>query len=255
MKKFLDSTNTKLNRALQKTNEVIGRAEKTEFNEEFVVLLRQAESTHEVSKQIMEAIEQWINPCVLKKFDDVACKVENLVTDNKSYWLKVPATLPAENLGDTLINAAASVGANTAYGAALSLCGEYSRQIAGYENRRNAILEKNTLRVLHRFLAIEWPEIQKELSHLESYRLDYDKLRSKVKHNENPDHETLSKMEDAKTILYKQLDKTKSMLEHVKSVNDSNMVALKELVAAQRTYFSECRQRTEELAAQIERLH
>lgn len=31
--------------------------------------------------------------------------------------------------------------------------------------------------------------LQKELSHLESYRLDYDKLRSKVKHNEHPDPE------------------------------------------------------------------
>lgn len=79
MKKFLDTTNTKLNRALQvcfefenqlpfvkKTNEVIGRAEKTEFDEEFVSLLKQAESTHEASKHIMEAIEQWINPCVCK---------------------------------------------------------------------------------------------------------------------------------------------------------------------------------------------
>ncbi|CAH8672731.1 unnamed protein product [Schistosoma bovis] len=254
MKKFLDTTNTKLNRALQKTNEVIGRAEKTEFDEEFVSLLKQAESTHEASKHIMEAIEQWINPCVLKKFDDVACKVESMVTDNKSYWLKVPAKLPAEHLGDTLLNVAVSVGAGTAYGAALSQCGEYSRQIAAAESQRNAILEKKTLCVLHHFLALEWPEIQKELSHLESYRLDYDKLRSKVKHNEHPDAETLTKMEDAKTVLYKQLEKTRAKLQQVKSVNDSNMIALKELVAAQRTYFSECRQRTEELSAQMERL-
>lgn len=39
-----------------------------------------------------------------------------MVTDNKSYWLKVPAKLPAEHLGDTLLNAAVGVGAGTAYG-------------------------------------------------------------------------------------------------------------------------------------------
>ncbi|VDP70807.1 unnamed protein product [Schistosoma curassoni] len=38
-----------------------------------------------------------------------------MVTDNKSYWLKVPAKLPAEHLGDTLLNAAVGVGAGTAY--------------------------------------------------------------------------------------------------------------------------------------------
>lgn len=46
----------------------------------------------------------------------LACKVESMVTDNKSYWLKVPAKLPAEHLGDTLLNVAVSVGAGTAYG-------------------------------------------------------------------------------------------------------------------------------------------
>lgn len=51
---------------LKKTNEVIGRAETTEFDEDFVSLLKQAESTHEASKHIMGAIEQWINPCVCK---------------------------------------------------------------------------------------------------------------------------------------------------------------------------------------------
>lgn len=45
-------------------------------------------------------------------------------------------------------------------GAALSQCGEYSRQIAAAESQRNAILEKKTLCVLHHFLALEWPEIQ-----------------------------------------------------------------------------------------------
>ncbi|XP_018655686.1 putative endophilin B1 [Schistosoma mansoni] len=234
MKKFLDNTNTKLNRALQKTNEVIGRAEKTEFDEEFVSLLRQAESTHEASKQIMEAIEQWINPCVLKKFDDVACKVESMVTDNKSYWLKVPAKLPAEHLGDTLLSIAVGVGAGTAYVPPVDI------------SDGTGIVDLNPQHG-------SW-DICKELGHLESYRLDYDKFRSKVKHNEYPDPETLKKMEDAKTVLYKQLDKTRSRLQQVKSVNDSNMMALKELVAAQRTYFTECKQRTEELSAQMERL-
>ncbi|KAH8869175.1 Endophilin-B1 isoform 1 [Schistosoma japonicum] len=254
MKKFMDSTNTKFNRAIQKTSEIIGRAEKTEFDDDFVALLKDAESTHEASKHIMEAIELWINPCVLRKFDDVACKVESMVTDNKSYWLKVPAKLPAEHLGDTLVNAAMDVGVNTQYGSALKHCGEYGREIAEIESRRNSVLEKNTLYPLHRFLAIEWPDIQKERSHLESVRLDYDQLRSKVKHNDSSDPETGKKLENAKDILYKQLEVTRSKLQLVKSVNQTNLVAIKELVAAQRNYFNECKQKTEELASHLEGL-
>ncbi|CAH8634375.1 unnamed protein product [Heterobilharzia americana] len=240
MRKFLDTTNTKLNRALQKTNEAIGRAEKTEFDEEFVTLLSQADSIHEATKKIMEAIELWINPCVSRRIEDVANKVESLVTDNKSYWLKVPAKLPAEHLGDTLISA-------------LRKCGEYGHEIAVAESQRNSMLEKKTLAVLHHFLSVDWPDIQKERSHLESYRLDYDKLRSKVKHCDNPDAETLGNMEKAKCVLDKQLEVTRSKLEKTKSVNQTNMIALKELIAAQRNYFSECRQKTEELASQLER--
>nr|CAH8875706.1 unnamed protein product [Trichobilharzia regenti] len=253
MKKLLDSTNTKLNRALQKTNEAIGRAEKTEFDEEFLALVSQAESTHEATRKIMEAIELWINPCVSRKIEDVASKVESLVTDNKAYWLKVPAKLPAEHFGETLINVAMDVGVNSQYGEALKKCGEYGRGVAAAEHRRNSLLEKKTLTVLHHFLSVDWPDIQKERGHLESYRLDYDKLRSKVKNSENPDPSTLANMEKAKGVLDKQLEVTRAKLERIKSVNQTNLVAIKELIAAQRNYFSECRQKTEELAAELEK--
>ncbi|KAM6960679.1 endophilin-B1-like [Aplochiton taeniatus] len=173
-----------INRAVQYTEETLGQAAKTEFDNRVEELLHRAESTKTWTDQIIFQTEILLQP-------NPGARVEDRLYERLE-WSVPPRPRPHDLLGDDLNQAGLEIGPNTPYGTALWKCGDAFKKIGETERKFIQSTNIHFLSPLHSFTEGEYLAIQNERRLLLNKRLDLDIAKTRLRKAREADSEANS---------------------------------------------------------------
>jgi len=244
-KKFTSATGTLINRAKQYTEEKLGNAEKTEFDESFQTMLTQADKTKAWTEKIIKQTECYLQP-------NPAVRVEDKMQE-KLQGYKATRLMETDMLGTVLTDAGNDLSSGApAYGAALVKCGEAQGKLGALTREFIQTTVNKFLHPLQTFLDGDMKILQKEKSLLETRRLDLDAVKSKVKRTKPPVTEQLeAELKTAQSDFDTQLDVTKKILDSIDKAHTEHIRHLQDFIEAQAVYFSQAQQLMGDLKKQL----
>ncbi|VDO94124.1 unnamed protein product [Soboliphyme baturini] len=139
------------------TEEKLGKAEKTELDASFENLLQRADQTEQYTKQILSALENYLQPNPSRQlylsdlFFSPALRVEEYFYD-KLEMKKEQRLNNLETLGVAMIQAGNEFGPGTAYGSILLKIGNTQQKLGLAEKEFIGAAATNVLTPLKRFL-------------------------------------------------------------------------------------------------------
>jgi len=247
MMKFVSDASTALNRAVQSAEESLGKAEKTEYDPEFLKLVAFVEAVELWSDKILKSVETVLQPNPGYRMEDFMYEK----VDGKKKERLSPADDLSKNLKEASLALAADSSCNSSYAAAMQKFGEAEESLGQAErifvqSSFSAILEP-----LKGLLDKDIKTVHKERKELESRRLDLDIAKGKAKKaaaeaEKKPNEDMTKKAEAELNMAQDEFDKhlasTKLHLEGVISSQDNMLRCLKEYIDLQATYYANCNQ-------------
>lgn len=245
VKRLAADAGTFLSRAVQFTEEKLGQAEKTELDEHLENLLSRAECTKHWTEKILKQTEVLLQP-------NPNVRIEEFFYEKLDK--KAPTRMNNhEMLGQIMIDSGNEFGPGTAYGNALTKCGETEKQLGGAERELIQSSAINFLTPFRNFLEGDFKTIQKERKLLQVKRLDLDAAKTKLKKAKMPDARAAAEQElkVTQSEFDRQAEITRLLLEGVSSTHAHHLRCLNDFVEAQTTYYAQCYQYMVDLQKQL----
>jgi len=240
-KKLTTGAGTLFSRAKQFTEEKLGQAEKTEYDEEFKKNLDQAEKIKTWTEKIMKQTESYLQP-------NPTVRAQNNIQERLQGY-KATRILETDLLGQTLVEAGNDLSsAAPAYGDALVKCGEAHQKIGAANREMMQTAVDNFLHPLQVFLDGDMKNLQKEKSTLETKRLDLDAVKSQLKRAKPPGTEQVeAELKTSQADFDKQFDLTKKLLDTVLAAHVQHLRLLQDFVEAQVKFYGDAHQSMSDL--------
>ncbi|XP_041126416.1 endophilin-B1-like isoform X3 [Polyodon spathula] len=266
VKRFAADAGTFLSRAVQFTEEKLGQAEKTELDAHLENLLAKAECTRHWTEKIMKQTEILLQP-------NPNVRIEEFLYEKLEK--KAPARMNNnEHLGESMIDSGKAFGQGTAYGNALTKCGETQKQIGIAEREFIQSSAIHFLTPFRNFLEGDFRTVSKERKLLQNKRLDLDAAKTRLKkarvaearaahlnssplEGDNPMlwTEEVTQAEQEVRIAQSEFDRqgeiTRLLLEGISSTHAHHLRCLNDFVEAQTTYYAQCYQYMVDLQKQL----
>ncbi|XP_033875086.2 endophilin-B1 isoform X1 [Acipenser ruthenus] len=282
VKRLAADAGTFLSRAVQFTEEKLGQAEKTELDAHLENLLAKAECTRHWTEKIMKQTEILLQP-------NPNVRIEEFLYEKLEK--KAPTRMNNnEQLGEYMIDSGNEFGPGTAYGNALTKCGETQKQIGIAEREFIQSSAINFLTPFRNFLEGDFKTISKERKLLQNKRLDLDAAKTRLKkaraaearaahlnssplEGDNPMvnfsymlnflhvkwlklwTEEVTQAEQEVRIAQSEFDRqgeiTRLLLEGIGSTHAHHLRCLNDFVEAQTTYYAQCYQYMVDLQKQL----
>ncbi|KRX95328.1 Endophilin-B1 [Trichinella pseudospiralis] len=234
--------------ALLFTGEKLGKAEKTELDAYFESLLQRADITEDHTKNILNCIENYLQPNPTVRMEEFFYEKLDLKKEQRMN--------NAELLGVALTNAGNEFGPGTPYGSALLKVGTVQRNIGVAERDFISAAAVNVLTPLKRFIEGDMKTISKERKVLTNKRLDLDACKSRLKKAKSVQSQTAMKkgagyelveqaeadMRVAQSEFDKQCEILKLLLEGVQAAHTNHLKCLRDFVEEQMAFYAQCHQ-------------
>ncbi|KAG1710446.1 Endophilin-B1 [Nymphon striatum] len=243
-KKFAAGAASKVNRAVQYTEEKLGTSEKTELDAHFESLALRSDTTKQWTEKILMKAESVLTPNPNNRYEDYVYEKLDKKRDRLTN---------AEHFGLDLIEAGNEFGPGAAYGSALIKVGHSQNKIGQAEKEFIHAAGTNYIQPLHKFLDTDMKTILKERRILESKRLDLDACKSRLRKAKSMESQTSAEQDlrFAQTEFDRQAEITKLLLEGISSTHANHLRCLTDLVDAQMNYYYECYQCMNELQKEL----
>ncbi|KAK2855268.1 hypothetical protein Q7C36_007137 [Tachysurus vachellii] len=245
VKRLAADAGTFLSRAVQFTEEKFGQAEKTELDAHLENLLTRAECTKHWTEKILKQTEVLLQP-------NPNVRIEEFFYEKLDK--KVPTRMNNhEMLGQAMIDSGNEFGPGTAYGNALTKCGETEKQIGGAERELIQSSAINFLTPFRNFLEGDFKTILKERKLLQIKRLDLDAAKTKLKKAKMAEARAAAEQElkVTQSEFDRQAEITRLLLEGVSSTHAHHLRCLNDFVEAQTTYYAQSYQYMVDLQKQL----
>lgn len=244
-KKTLSDASTFVSRAVQFTEEKLGKAERTELEPHLLMLEQKTDSCKGYTEKIKNNATAVLIP-------NPAARAETLFFDNvpvDKIGIKNERLTNFEYLGNDMIEAGNEFGVGTAYGSALIRVGQTQQRLGQIEKEYIQNGNHGIIAPLERFLDGEMKNIMRERKILENKRLDLDACKNKVRKAR-----TLATQPQAENELRicqaefdRQAEITKLLMEGLSQTQTNHLTHLKDFVQAQVTYYAEANAAMQEL--------
>ncbi|CAG9771215.1 unnamed protein product [Ceutorhynchus assimilis] len=246
-KNIIKDAGTAISRAVQFTEEKLGKSEKTELDAHFENLWERAETTRKFTDKIVKNAEAVLIPNPGNRIEDfVYEKIEK----------QRPSRLSnLEYLGLDMVEAGTCLGPGTAYGSSLIKVGQWEQKLGQIERDFICSAGMCYTQPLRKFLDTEMKTILKEQSVLEMKRLDLDAAKNRVRKARGLLGTTAGKDDVPPEILLEQAERdlriaqsefdrqteiTKLLLEGLSSSHAAHLRCLYEFVETQARFYSQC---------------
>ncbi|KRZ15956.1 Endophilin-B1 [Trichinella zimbabwensis] len=253
LRKFTSDAAAAFSRAVQFTGEKLGKAERTELDAYFESLLQRADVTEDHTKNILNCIENYLQPNPTVRMEEFFYEKLDLKKEQRMN--------NAELLGVALTNAGNEFGPGTPYGSALLKVGTVQRNIGVAERDFISAAAVNVLTPLKRFIEGDMKTISKERKVLTNKRLDLDACKSRLKKAKSVQSQTAMKkgagyelveqaeadMRVAQSEFDKQCEILKLLLEGVQAAHTNHLKCLRDFVEEQMAFYAQCHQYTADL--------
>ncbi|KRX22521.1 Endophilin-B1 [Trichinella nelsoni] len=248
IRKFTSDAAAAFSRAVQFTGEKLGKAEKTELDAYFESLLQRADVTEDQTKNILNCIENYLQPNPTVRMEEFFYEKLDLKKEQRMN--------NAELLGVALTNAGNEFGPGTPYGSALLKVGTVQKNIGVAERDFISAAAVNVLTPLKRFIEGDMKTISKERKVLTNKRLDLDACKSRLKKAKSVQSQTAMKkgggyelveqaeadMRVAQSEFDKQCEILKLLLEGVQAAHTNHLKCLRDFVEEQLAFYAQCHQ-------------
>ncbi|KRZ38466.1 Endophilin-B1 [Trichinella pseudospiralis] len=240
LRKFTSDAAAAFSRAVQFTGEKLGKAEKTELDAYFESLLQRADITEDHTKNILNCIENYLQPNPTVRMEEFFYEKLDLKKEQRMN--------NAELLGVALTNAGNEFGPGTPYGIctaiALLKVGTVQRNIGVAERDFISAAAVNVLTPLKRFIEGDMKTISKERKVLTNKRLDLDACKSRLKKAKSVQSQTAAEadMRVAQSEFDKQCEILKLLLEGVQAAHTNHLKCLRDFVEEQMAFYAQCHQ-------------
>ncbi|XP_050425583.1 endophilin-B1 isoform X2 [Adelges cooleyi] len=232
VKQIIRDAGTALSRAVQFTEEKLGKAEKTELDPNFEQLVNFSDKTKLNTENIIKNMEfiLSLNP---------GMRVENLFFLDK----KKSGLSSLEYLGLAMTEAGNEFGPDTAYGSALIKVGNIQQTLG--LNQREFVKSANDCFVnpMNKYLETDMKTVVKERSLMEKRRLDLDACKTRVR-KVRMLATTKDKAENDLKIAQEEYDRqaeiTKLLMEGVPSAQPQHLQHLLDFVDTQAAFYLKC---------------
>ncbi|KRZ15955.1 Endophilin-B1 [Trichinella zimbabwensis] len=241
LRKFTSDAAAAFSRAVQFTGEKLGKAERTELDAYFESLLQRADVTEDHTKNILNCIENYLQPNPTVRMEEFFYEKLDLKKEQRMN--------NAELLGVALTNAGNEFGPGTPYGSALLKVGTVQRNIGVAERDFISAAAVNVLTPLKRFIEGDMKTISKERKVLTNKRLDLDACKSRLKKAKSVQSQTAAEadMRVAQSEFDKQCEILKLLLEGVQAAHTNHLKCLRDFVEEQMAFYAQCHQYTADL--------
>ncbi|KRZ91037.1 Endophilin-B1 [Trichinella sp. T8] len=236
IRKFTSDAAAAFSRAVQFTGEKLGKAEKTELDAYFESLLQRADVTEDQTKNILNCIENYLQPNPTVRMEEFFYEKLDLKKEQRMN--------NAELLGVALTNAGNEFGPGTPYGSALLKVGTVQKNIGVAERDFISAAAVNVLTPLKRFIEGDMKTISKERKVLTNKRLDLDACKSRLKKAKSVQSQTAAEadMRVAQSEFDKQCEILKLLLEGVQAAHANHLKCLRDFVEEQLAFYAQCHQ-------------
>ncbi|XP_014207772.1 endophilin-B1 isoform X2 [Copidosoma floridanum] len=245
VKKLVKDAGAALSRVVQLTEETLGTSEKTELDAHFEHLAERANATKTWTEKILRNMEAMLTPNPGNRIEDFFYeKIEK----------KRPSRLSnSEYVGIDMIEAGNDFGPGTPYGTALIKVGHCQQKLGQIERDFIGMAANCYVQPLRKFLDGEMKTISKEMSILESKRLDLDACKRRVRKARSMLGQQSAERElrVAQADFDRQAEITKLLLEGVSSSMAGHLRCLHEFVEAQSRHYAQCHATMQELQREL----
>ncbi|KAL1491505.1 hypothetical protein ABEB36_012093 [Hypothenemus hampei] len=233
-KNIVKDAGTVLSRAVQFTEEKLGKSDKTELDANLKTLLERAENTKKYTERIVENAEAVLVP-------NPGNRIEDLVYE------KIEKQRPSrlsnlEYLGLDMVEAGTTLGSNSAYGGALIKVGQWEQKLGQIERDFVGSAGMCFTHPLRKFLDTEMKAILKEQNTLELKRLDLDACKNRVRKARSMLGQMAAErdLRIAQSEFDRQAEITKLLLEGLGTSHAAHLRHLYEFVETQARFYSQC---------------
>ncbi|KFD67877.1 hypothetical protein M514_00278 [Trichuris suis] len=243
-RKFTSDAATAFTRAVQFTEEKLGKAEKTELDAYFENLLEKASVAEEHTKAILSCMECYLQPNPTLRVEEFFYEKLDLKKEQRLNNL--------ECLGQAMITAGNQFGPGTPYGSALLKVGDTQMKLGCAEREFISVSATKVLTPLKRFLESDIKTIQKERKVLTNKRLDLDACKARLRKAKSsqaqasaskPGSEHVEQAEAdlrmAQAAFDKQCEILKILLEGIQSAHANHLKCLRDFVEEQMAFHAQ----------------
>jgi len=143
------------NRVVQKTQESIGKAEKTEYDSEILEMMKITDEAKKWTEKIIQDLEAKLQP-------NPALRMQEFFFEKLDAQSQSDRKRPSDTLGETMQAAGAELDATTAYGHGLICTGKTETHLGATETEFVKNSTKAFIVPLQHFLKVEIASIMKE---------------------------------------------------------------------------------------------
>ncbi|XP_043523662.1 endophilin-B1 isoform X2 [Frieseomelitta varia] len=245
VKKLVKDAGAALSRVVQLTEETLGTSEKTELDAHLEHLAERANATKTWTEKILRNMEAVLTPNPGNRIEDFFYEKIDKKRPNRLSNL--------EYVGLDMIEAGNDFGPGIAYGSALNKVGQCQQKLGQIE--RNFIKDSAIcyIQPLRKFLEGEMKTVTKEMSILETKRLDLDACKNRVRKARSMLGQQSAERElrIAQSEFDRQAEIVKLLLEGVQSSQAGHLRCLHEFVEAQARYYAQCHATMQDLQREL----
>lgn len=208
MKNIADSAGKIFARAQQFTEEVLGQAEKTQYDDHFEQLVQAVEKNKVWMERILAQLDVILQP-------NPGEKIEGFIMSKMGQAIKEkPNSL--EVLSQLMKDAANELTAQPKLADTLKKVSGAESLIGGHLKDKHDRIITGIMQPLKSFLEVDYKNLQKERKSLDTARLDLDSAKSKVR-RAKPEHKETAEAElrNAQNVFDRQLEVTKLLLDQM----------------------------------------
>uniref|UniRef100_A0A914X1U7 BAR domain-containing protein n=1 Tax=Plectus sambesii TaxID=2011161 RepID=A0A914X1U7_9BILA len=245
-KKLASDASGFINRAVQFTEEKLGKAEKTELDAHFENLLQRADKTEEHTKRLLGSMEGYLQP-------NPTVRMEEFFYEKLELRKEGGRMNNLEYLGQAMTEAGNEFGAGTPYGGALLKVAHTEYKLGNAERDFINSCASNTLLPIRRFLEGDMRTIQRERKVLMNKRLDLDACKSRLRKAKSLESQTNAEadLRVAQAEFDKQAEITKLLLEGIQTAHNNQLKCLRDFVEAQMTFYAQSHQHMADLQREL----
>lgn len=237
-------------RAKQFSQEKMGNAVRTEYDQDYMTLANRVESTQRAINGTSNASRNFLQPNAAARLEDM---FNEKVTGKGSAIDK--RTAYSEILGNTMKQGGYEIGDQTAIGQSLIDVGSTFEKIGFLEKEYLQDVYSKFFQPFSSHLQTDWANITTEKRRLDLARLDLDAAKSKVRGARTPEtmrqHE--QKVRECQAAFDSQYEKTKILLADADRRSSEFTVHLEEFIRSQMNYHEQAHKMLEESYAKMQK--
>ncbi|XP_012526961.1 endophilin-B1 isoform X2 [Monomorium pharaonis] len=245
VKKLVKDAGAALSRVVQMTEETLGTSEKTELDAHLEHLVERGNATKTWTEKILRNMEAVLTPNPGNRIEDFFFEKIDKRRPNRLSNL--------EYVGNDMMEAGNDFGPGTAYGSALIKVGQCQQRLGQIERDFIRTAANCYIQPLRKFLDGEMKTVSKEMSILETKRLDLDACKNKVKKARSMLGQQSAERElrVAQSEFDRQAEIVKLLLEGVSSSQAGHLRCLHEFIEAQARHYAQCHATMQDLQREL----